>query len=669
MGYEGEIAPRARVEFGPAPASFDAAPFAYGARDPRALSARGLCHWLSQTQADLTGAQPVFTQRAILQVTGNDGLQAAARFETTFNPKHERLVVHAVRVHRAGTVREAGVPEAFEVIQRELNLERAVYDGRMTAHMVIPDVREGDVVETIHSVIGANPVLKGCFAWWFILQWADPVVETRCTILTAADRRLKIRKRAAAPDPVDRTVDGVRTLDWRVTDMASYVPDRGSPPSHVGYAAVHVADEMDWAGVADVFRDLYEPPAALPAELAQEVDAIAAAHEDPAKRLTAGLRLVQGVLRYHSVSVGEGGYRPRPLEQIWTTRYGDCKDGSVLLTAVLRRLGIDAVCALVNTAYGDDLQNAPPNPQSFDHCIVRARAAGRVLWLDSTLPPQAGDIDHLTRPAFHHALPLVAGATLEPIPAPAMETVVETTEVWTFSRRRGPADLEMTTVSRGWRADNARRWAANEGSQNVARHLREGLERDLRSPLRELEPVRIVDDLTANVFTMTERYEVERPLQRHDRTGDMVFVSRDDVVGPQLGEIGPERRREPLQLGVARRVATRRIFRFPTTVQISPWSERVKGPAGLMIDSVFEWTGKTEGMHSIALTVPEPILPASRAEDYREFMTRALNLNGITFVIPYKGDRMQPAQRSAGWLTWTIWLVIVGGLVARAVSG
>ncbi len=109
MGYEGEATPRPRVEFGPAPASFDTTPFAYGTRDPRSLSSRGLCHWLSQAQADLTGPQPVHTHRTILQVTGSDGLQTAARFETTFNPQHERVVVHAIRVHRARGGRSRGL--------------------------------------------------------------------------------------------------------------------------------------------------------------------------------------------------------------------------------------------------------------------------------------------------------------------------------------------------------------------------------------------------------------------------------------------------------------------------------------------------------------------------------------------------------------------------------
>lgn len=47
MGYEGEVASGPRLEFGPAPATFDTSAFQFGNRDPRALSARGLCYWLT----------------------------------------------------------------------------------------------------------------------------------------------------------------------------------------------------------------------------------------------------------------------------------------------------------------------------------------------------------------------------------------------------------------------------------------------------------------------------------------------------------------------------------------------------------------------------------------------------------------------------------------------
>ncbi len=657
MGYEGETPIRARVEFGPAPVTFDTAPVVYGTRDPRALSARGLCHWLAHDEIDLTGPQPVHTNRTVMQVTGSEGLQTAARFEVSYNPQHERVVIHAIRVHRGGEVREAGVPEAFEVIQRELNMERAVYDGRMTAHMVIPDVREGDVVEMSHSVIGANPALKGRFAWWFILQWADPVVETRCIVRAAENRKLTSRRRGIAARPVETTNDGVRTLDWRAVDMTPYVPDRGSPPSYVGYAAVHVADSMSWSDVAGMFQQSYEPPTDLPSDLSAMVAGIAERSSDPARRLVEGLRLVQGALRYHSVSVGEGGYRPRPLEQIWRTRYGDCKDGSVLLTAVLRRLGIDAVCAMVNTAIGDDLVEAPPNPMAFNHCIVRARIGGETVWLDSTQSPQAGDLAHLGQAHFHWALPLISGAVLEPMAPPPLQTVCESHEVWTFARNKNqPADLEMTTVFRGWRADGMRHWIANEGTMKVSRNLRESLEHEVQSPLRELAPAVVNDDAVGNVVTLVERYEVERPYQKQDRTGEMVFLSRDEVVGPQLADIGPDHRREPLQLGLARRIATTRTLKFPVTVQITPWQERVSGPAGLTLDSAFEWRSGCEGVHQIALTVAEPVLPSKRAADYRDFVSRARGMNGISFVVPFKNDRMTAVRNGRpNGLSWLIW--------------
>lgn len=666
MAYEGETPSRSRLEFGPTPASFDTAPVVFGTRDPRALSTRGLCHWLAHDQVDLTGAEPVHTHRSVMQVTGSEGLQPAARFEVSYNPQHERVVIHAVRVHRGGETREAGAPEAFEIIQRELNMERAVYDGRMTAHMVIPDVREGDVVEMIHSIIGANPALKGRFAWSFILQWSESVVETRCTVRAAANRKLTSRRRGGAARSVESVANGVRTLDWRAVDLPPYVPDRGSPLSWVGYASVNIADSMSWAEVADVFRQSYEPPAELPADLSQAIAAIAERDADPARRLIEGLRLVQGALRYHSVSVGEGGYRPRPLEQIWRTRYGDCKDGSVLLAAVLGRLGIDAVCALVNTATGDGLPDMPPNPLAFNHCIVRARIGREPVWLDATQPPQAGDLAHLVQAHFHWALPLTARAALEPMAAPRLETVCETREIWTFARQKGrPADLEMTTIYRGWRADSMRHWMANEGAMKVSRNLRQGLEQEVQSPLRELEPVAITDDAIGNVLTTVERYEVERPFQKHDRTGEAVFFSRDDVVGPQLMEIGPERRREPLQLGLARRIATTRTFRFPVPVQIAPWRERLTGPAGLTLDSAFEWRSGVEGVHHIALTVGEPLLSSDRADDYRDFVYRARGMNGVTFVVPFKGDRMAAAANGrSGAVAWLIW-----GLIAAAVVG
>lgn len=670
MSYDSQVATPSRVEFGPAPAAFDMTAVAFGDRDPRALSSNGLCYWKSHSQFDISGPEPVHTSRSVWQVTGHEGLQAAASFTAIFNPKYERLVIHAVRVHRAGDIREAGMPEAFEVIQRELNMERAVYDGRMTAHMVIPDVREGDIVETVYSTIGANPALKSKFAWRFILQWAVPVVETRCTIRVAPDRELAIRSQGSEIPPVDEVHDGVRVLDWTARDVPTYVTDPGAPPWFTGFSSVHVADEGSWADVADIFRPYYEGPADLPADLADQVDALKAAEQAPEQRVVAALRLVQSSVRYHSVSIGEGGYRPRPVADIWQTRYGDCKDVSVLLTAMLRAMEIDAVCALVDTVAGEDLSAGLAHVMAFNHCIVRVRLDGETYWLDPTSAPQAGDLARLTQAAFGHALPLVAQADLEIMPELPQVTVCDTVETWSFHATMDkPADLAMTTTYRSWRADSTRHWIANQGHANMAKAMKEGLEKELRSPLVPLADVTVVDDVASNQLVVREHYSVENPFNADRYSTGERFYSRDDIVGPQLSELGPDERRAPLQLGLRRRVATQRIFRFANHPSISEWQERVTGPSGLVLDTSFEWRTPTEAVHNIALTVGQRYLPAEEAQAYRTFVTQARNLNGISFSLAPGQSKKSVKSSETPW-GWIIWIgVVLVLIISRVLTG
>lgn len=644
MSYDSPVSPRSRLEFAPAPASFELVPARMEGRDPRDLTSGGLCHWLSQSQFDLTGPEPVYTSRNIVQVTGSEGLQPAASVSVHFNPEYERVVIHAVRVHRDGAVREAGRPKAFEVIQRELNMERAVYDGRMTAHMVIPDIREGDVVETILSVVGAPPALGGLFSWSFILQWSIPVVETRCTLRAPTDRKLALHSTGAPVTTRDTVEGGVRVLEWEAVDAVPMSIPQGTPHSWNGYSSGHVADDVDWSVIADVFRPFYEA-VTLPEGLTAEVRALEAAHPKPAARIPAALRMVQSMLRYHSVSIGEGGYRPRPLETIWETRYGDCKDASLLLTDVLRTMGIDAVCALVNTMRGEELPQGLPHVLAFNHCIVRVRLNGGTLWLDPTMSPQAGDLEHLTRAMFDFALPLEADAKLEAMPRARLRTTNTFEEVWDIPANAAePAELTLTTTYRSWRADGVRHWLGNQSRDGAARSMREGLEREIHSPLTALADHEVRDDAVENVLTVIERYRVSEPFANRDN-GARVFISRDDVVGPHLMEISGSRS-TPLDMGLPRRIETRRVFRFARPVDVTPWRISARGPVGLYLESSFEWTSPREGLHQIMLVVPGDDVPVEAMEAYKAFVEKARGMNGITF--PVQGPDVPNSNRRSG---------------------
>lgn len=85
----------------------------------------------------------------------------------------------------------------------------------------------------------------------------------------------------------------------------------------------------------------------------------------------------------------DGGYTPRPLAEIESSRYGDCKDLSALLVAMLRELNLDAGLALVRrgeNAFGEEPDYNLPVTNRFNHAIVRVKVADKSYWLDPTNP-------------------------------------------------------------------------------------------------------------------------------------------------------------------------------------------------------------------------------------------------------------------------------------------
>jgi hypothetical protein len=82
----------------------------------------------------------------------------------------------------------------------------------------------------------------------------------------------------------------------------------------------------------------------------------------------------------------KGGHIPRPLAEIASTHFGDCKDMAALTTAILRKLGYDASVAWVYRSSAQHESAPLVNVHSFNHAIVKVEKDGRSYWLDPTNP-------------------------------------------------------------------------------------------------------------------------------------------------------------------------------------------------------------------------------------------------------------------------------------------
>lgn len=375
-----------------------------------------------QLRFDAEGVHAYTFQR--FQVLTRQGLGSVGTVSLTWSPPHERIEVHALRLIRGDQTIDVLATQEFETLRREDNLESAMLDGRLTATLQPRDVRVGDILElvfTTHDSMGALAPHLEVFDGLGSGQQLD-----RYSLRATWSDEHPLRVAASAPwaDIRPRRSGGQWTYEIDARDLAPEQAPQDLPVRFGISRTVQFTDFQSWADASRLMAPLYRRTAVLEPDspLQAEIERIRRENGTDATRAMAALRLVQDEVRYLALAMGEGNYVPAPADEVWRSRYGDCKGKTVLLLALLEGLGIEAEPVLVSTRWGDGLEAQLPLLAWFDHVIVRARVDGRSYWMDGT---RIGDrsLDSLIPPPYRWSLPVRAeGAELEPIAQPPLTT-------------------------------------------------------------------------------------------------------------------------------------------------------------------------------------------------------------------------------------------------------
>ena len=189
--------------------------------------------------------------------------------------------------------------------------------------------------------------------------------------------------------------------------MKALRSDADAPASFESFPWVEITEFQSWQEVASLGARLFDVsghPSALVGAWVRDARTQAAT---PEALLLRAARFVQDEVRYVAIEVGMSRRRPDDPDTVLSRRYGDCKDKTALLVALLRAGGVNAWPALVSSSRGQTLDGWAPSPQAFDHAIVKAvSASGEPLWIDPTLSLQGGGVDRFRYAPFERALVL-----------------------------------------------------------------------------------------------------------------------------------------------------------------------------------------------------------------------------------------------------------------------
>lgn len=482
------------------------------ARDRLSHAQNGIAYLLTdwQVRGNDTGYDSYY--RFASKVIDRSGLEDGGQISLSFDPRIEDVALNFVHIIRDGKVIDRTAEVQFSVVEREDDLNDGIISGSLQAISNLKDVRVGDVIDYATTRHVRTKLWPNHYFSSFTDRYTEPLAYRAIRILWPSNQPLTFKATNSAIGFTAKDAGDMREWEWIGTEWP-FGPAEGDVPGwYPQYGRVDISSMKSWAEVAQWAAGLYAGDESLSGDFDNRLSEIARRWPKAEDRLTEVTRYIQDNIRYVGEEMGEGSYVPRRPAVVIERGYGDCKDKSLLLAVALRRLGIDAIPALVSTSPGFDIPERLPSPLMFDHVIVRVVLGNQLLWIDPTATHRGGRGLGMVPADLGYALPIRASQN-------------ELEEMKGFDQRAGSMDVveqfavdeaastALTLHVETKYTDNLADWMrgrlAAQGRPQIARNNLEFYQKRFPS-LAEGKPLETRDDRNANIFVMVENYTLAK---------------------------------------------------------------------------------------------------------------------------------------------------------------
>jgi hypothetical protein len=180
---------------------------------------------------------------------------------------------------------------------------------------------------------------------------------------------------------VASTTVGNNQFQWVVDDLKAVKHEEDMPPWRALGArmvvtilptggAAHSKGFQNWSDVGVWYINLLRGRRDTSPAISQKVIELTSTKATQLQKLAAIAGFVQNDIRYVAVELGIGGWQPHAANDVYTHRYGDCKDKATLMASMLQQLGVDSYHVAINTHRGAVGAATPAQFGSFNHAIL-----------------------------------------------------------------------------------------------------------------------------------------------------------------------------------------------------------------------------------------------------------------------------------------------------------
>ncbi|MDB6030081.1 MAG: hypothetical protein JWM16_419 [Verrucomicrobiales bacterium] len=517
--------------------------------------------------------------RVVRRILNSTGIQNGSQVSAMFDPACSTLTLHRIQIRRGEQLLNRLDADNLQVLQRERELERHVYNGQLSVVALLNDVRQGDEIECSYTVTGANPIFDGKFFDSFALQFPGTLQHFRFRLLWPEGRKLFIRNQNTKLQPAIRELGHTREYVWEANDLPALMPEFNAPGWYDPYPRVQLSEFGSWQETAQWAARIFKPVTQVSPALEHQIAEWKSDTSSPDAALLVALQFVQDEIRYLGIEVGKQTHEPTDPSMVFERRFGDCKDKALLLCSILNRLGFQASPALVNATSAQAIEQWQPSPLAFNHVIVRLDRAGEFFWLDPTLSYQRGSLTQRSLPAYGRAL--VAQADATNLCAVAIHsnasprTIVR--ESYSIKATNLLSELRVVSTLEGEDAESFRSMLAHAGRAEVERSLLDSYTREF-ADVTNSKPLEIQDSDKENRIQIVESYLLRGFWKDKDgwRKQCDIYPAALAALLPQPGSPNSQ---SPLAMAHPRRHLHIITVDLPECVTLQDKSQLIRGPA------------------------------------------------------------------------------------------
>ena len=501
---------------------------------------------LADQQVLAKGKRLVNFYRYAQKALNISSLERASTIEIDFDPSYQRLIFHSVNIIRNGKKINALRSKDIKLIRQEKQLTQGMLNGRVTALMIIPASQVGDVIDYSFSVVGQNPVFGYKHFITVSPEYGVPLGKSYFRFISSAKKKYYTRLTG-----LDKTELKIRKKGRN----REYIFEKEMSPAHLiednipswfhPYPMIEISEFKNWGQVSSWASKMYRPKKIRNREVNKLIKQLKPLTQE--QQIISALHFVQNEIRYLGLELATNSHKPHHPDTVVKNRYGDCKDKTVLLTSILKKLGIKAYPALVNTRAQQEITQWQPSPGAFNHVITMIELDGQQIWLDPTRTYQEGNLETMGYKSYSHALLLnhrQKDLVAMPQQKPA-DNHQKFRSQYIIRSYQKPVELTVTQKFFGNYADWKRAQFSKSSLYNIEQHFLNAIQNYHPNAVK-VNKLRVLDDKENNIFSVVTHYRLE---QFFDIKDEIYYYNLDAFsIREQLEEPIEKNRTQPYAL-------------------------------------------------------------------------------------------------------------------------